>query len=154
MKKQDIIKHYESFSLWLESLKKLEQYSWQQPVSEGKWPVAAVVTHLLFWDRYSLKERFPLFKEGAELESFPDFQSVNDAAKEYAEKHDQIEIIDELLAVREQFLKMLGNMTEENLDILFMIGKHSLTIRDYFIDFIEHDLHHKKQIMEATGVSN
>ncbi|MBT2687817.1 DinB family protein [Bacillus sp. ISL-47] len=154
MRKEEIVKHYESFSLWLESLKKVEQKRWQQPVSEGKWPVAAVVAHLLFWDRYSLKERFPLFKEGAELESFPDFQSVNDAAKKYAAKHDQIEIISELLTVREQFLKMLHNFTEENMDTSFMIGKHSLTIRDYFVDFVEHDLHHKKQIMEATGVDN
>ncbi|WP_026583090.1 DinB family protein [Bacillus sp. J33] len=154
MKKQEMMTHYESFALWLESLKMLDQKTWEKPVSEGKWPVAAVVAHLLFWDRYSIQERFPYFKEGAELDSFPDFQSVNDAAREYAEKQEQCAVIDELLAIRKQYLKMLSSMTEQNLDTAFKIGSHSLTVRDYFADFIEHDLHHKKQIMQAAGVSN
>ena len=153
MKKQDIITHYEAFSAWLESLRDLDQESWLKPVSAGKWPVAAVVAHLLFWDRYSLDERFPFFKEGAVLVSYPDFQSVNDAAGEYAKKHAQLEIIEELLSVRRQFLQMLEGMSEEKLDTAFKIGSTSLTMRDYFADFIEHDIHHKKQIMQVSGIS-
>ncbi|MDF2039497.1 DinB family protein [Cytobacillus oceanisediminis] len=153
MKKQEIITHYESFSVWLESLKDLGQENWLKPVSAGKWPVSAVVAHLLFWDRYSLEERFPFFKEGSVLESYPDFQSVNDAAGEYAKKHAQLEIIEELLSVRRQFLRMLECMSEEKLDTAFKIGSTSLTVRDYFADFIEHDIHHKKQIMQAAGIS-
>ncbi|WP_264737031.1 DinB family protein [Cytobacillus firmus] len=153
MKKQDIITHYESFSVWLESMKDLGRENWLKPVSADKWPVAAVVAHLLFWDKYSLEERFPFFKEGAVLESYPDFQSVNDAAGEYAKKHAQLEIIEELLSVRRQFLRMLEGMSEEKLDTAFKIGSTGLTVREYFADFIEHDIHHKKQIMQAAGIS-
>ncbi|WP_053436662.1 DinB family protein [Sporosarcina globispora] len=153
MKKQDIIAHYESYSVWLESLKELGQEIWLKPVSAGKWSVAAVVAHLLFWDRYSLNERFPFFKEGAVLANYPDFQSVNDAAGKYAEKHTQLEIIEELLSARRQFLRMLEGMSEEKLDTAFNIGRHALTVRDYFADFTDHDIHHKKQIMQAAGIS-
>ncbi|MBX9972193.1 DinB family protein [Cytobacillus firmus] len=153
MKKQDIITHYESFSVWLESIKDLSRENWLKPVSAGKWPVSAVISHLLFWDKYSLEERFPFFKEGAVLESYPDFQSVNDAAGEYAKKHAQLEIIEELLSVRRQFHRMLEGMSEETLDTAFKIGSTSLTVRDYFADFIEHDIHHKKQVMQAAGIS-
>ena len=62
MQKKDIITHYESFSVWLESIKELDQVTWIKPVKAGKWPVAAVVAHLLFWDRYSLEKRFPFLK--------------------------------------------------------------------------------------------
>ncbi|MDM5226431.1 DinB family protein [Cytobacillus sp. NJ13] len=153
MKKQDIITHYESFSVWLESIKDLSRENWLKPVSAGKWPVSAVISHLLFWDKYSLEERFPFFNEGAVLESYPDFQSVNDAAGEYAKKHAQLEIIEELLSVRRQFHRMLEGMSEEELDTAFKIGSTSLTVRDYFADFIEHDIHHKKQVMQAAGIS-
>ncbi|RBP95030.1 putative damage-inducible protein DinB [Cytobacillus firmus] len=153
MKKQDIISHYESFSVWLESIKDLDRENWLKPVSAGKWPVAAVVAHLLFWDRYSIEQRFPFFKEGAVLENFPDFQSVNNAALEYAKKHAQLEIIEELLSVRRQFLQMLEGMSEEKLDTAFKIGSTSLTVRDYFADFIGHDIHHKKQIIQSAGIS-
>lgn len=153
MKKQDIVTHYESFSVWLESIKDLGRENWLKPVSDGKWPVAAVVAHLLFWDRYSLEQRFPFIKKGAVLENYPDFQSVNDAAGEYAKKHAQLEIIEELLSVRSQFLQMLQGMSEEKLDTAFKIGGTSLTVRDYIADFIEHDIHHKKQIMHAACIS-
>ncbi|MDP4169888.1 MAG: DinB family protein, partial [Bacillota bacterium] len=114
--------------------------------------IAAVVTHLLFWDRYSFSERFPFFQEGASLTPFPDFQKVNDEAANYA--HSGIsknEIINELLIVREQYIKLLNELTEEQLEISFTIGSHLLTIRDYFKDFVEHDLHHKQQIEKALG---
>ncbi|KAF0820146.1 MULTISPECIES: DinB family protein [unclassified Cytobacillus] len=152
MQKNEIITHYESFSVWLESIKVLDQETWLKPVKAGKWPIAAVVAHLLFWDRFSLEKRFPFFKKGAELESFPEFQYVNDAAAEYSQKHAQIEIIEELLEVRKQFLDILKGMTEENLNTAFTIGGTALTVRDYFADFIKHDIHHKKQINQAAGI--
>lgn len=43
-------------------------------------------------------------------------------------------------------------MTEEKLDTAFTIGSTALTVRDYFADFIEHDIHHKKQIIQAAGI--
>lgn len=147
MLKQEIINHYHEMNEWLQTLKKINETQWQMPIGEGKWSVAAVITHLLFWDRYSLKERFPLFLEGAKLEGFPDYQIINDSAKEYAEGSGmKDDIIEELLKIRLEFINLIEKYTEADLDISFTIGKHPLTIRDYFRDFVDHDSHHLKQI--------
>lgn len=154
LKISQIERHYQEFSEWANSLKELTEEQWSTSISEGKWTVGAVVAHLLFWDRYSLQERFPFFMEGAELTSFPDFQQVNDRARKYAEEEvSKNQIIDELIEVRKEYLDLLSRLTEEDLSISFKIGQHTLTVGGYFEDFIQHDLHHQKQVMEATGTS-
>ena len=144
--------HYKEFDGWIHSLKGLTDAEWNKPLGEGKWSVAAVVSHLLFWDRYSLEERFPYFKEGAELPSYPDFQGVNDRAREYAENTATKEqVLDELLAIRKDYREMLEQMDSEKLAVSFKISNHQLTIGSYFEDFIQHDLHHQKQVNQALG---
>lgn len=151
MNRKEISNHYTTFSVWILSLKEIVQSDWQQPISEGKWTVGAVIAHLLFWDKYSINERFPFFKEGAKLESFSDFQKVNDDAEEYSKKVSKEQVIAELLSIRTQFLSMIEKMKEDELNISFYIGDHQLTIKDYFKDFMEHDQHHKNQIVQALS---
>ncbi|WP_102262020.1 DinB family protein [Mesobacillus jeotgali] len=152
MNLEEIKQHYKEFDGWVHSLKGLSDAEWNKPLGDGKWSVAAVVSHLLFWDQYSLKERFPYFKEGAELPSYPDFQSVNERAREYAENTaTKEEILDGLLAVREEFHKMLEEMDNDKLAVSFKISEHHMTVGAYLIDFIQHDLHHQKQVDAALG---
>lgn len=148
----EIKQHYKEFDGWLNSLKGLTDSEWKMPLGEGKWSVAGVVSHLLFWDQYSLKERFPYFKEGAELPSYPDFQSINEAAREYAENTAaKEEIIGGLLSVRAKFHKMLDEMDDDKLALRFKISEHQMTIGAYLVDFIHHDLHHQKQVEAVLG---
>ncbi|WP_245243477.1 DinB family protein [Mesobacillus selenatarsenatis] len=144
--------HYKEFDGWIHSLKGLSDAEWNMPLGEGKWSVAAVVAHLLLWDQYSLEERFPYFKEGADLPSYPDFQGVNDRAREYAEnKATKEQVLDELLAIRKAYREMLEQMDSEKLAVSFRISNHQLTIGTYFEDFIQHDLHHQKQVNQVLG---
>jgi len=143
--------HYRDFDQWADSLRELQDGEWHKPLSEGKWSVAAVVAHLLLWDKYSLAERFPFFKEGAELPSYPDFQSVNDRAREYAEMTSKEQILDELLDTRRGYHELLELTNSEKLAVSFKISTHTLTVEEYVTDFIQHDLHHQKQVDEALG---
>lgn len=141
--------HYKNFQVWLQSLNSVNDNKWFAPIAEGKWSPAAIVSHLLFWDKHSLKDRFPNFKNGAELVAYPDFQQVNDSAREYA--HSGVtkeEILNEIIEVRKQYFHFL-DLYNDHLTDAFSIGNHSLTIKEYFEDFIGHDLHHQKQIIEA-----
>ncbi|MBT2678374.1 DinB family protein [Bacillus sp. ISL-35] len=122
------------------------------PLGEGKWAVAAVVSHLLFWDKFSLEKRFPFFKEDAVLPSFPDFQEINDMARDYAENNaTKDQILDELLEVRQEFHEMLERMNQDALAVSFKISDHQMTTGTYFADFIWHDLHHQKQVDAVLG---
>lgn len=148
---QQLKGHYTAFDGWLQSLKEISDSEWHMPVGEGKWSVAAVVSHLLFWDMYSLEERFPYFEEGAVLPSFPNFQSVNDQAEEYSKKATKVQIIDEFLAVRQKFQNMLEQMDNDKLAISFKISDHDMTVGGYITGFVSHDLHHKKQVVETLN---
>lgn len=143
--------HYREFDKWAESLRELQDIEWHRPLGEGKWSVAAVVAHLLLWDKYSLEERFPFFNEGASLPSYPDFQNVNDRAKDYAEMTSKAQILDELAETRKGYQDLLEQMDSEKLAVSFKISTHSLTVEEYISDFIQHDLHHQKQVDEALG---
>ncbi len=152
MNLEQMKQHYTKFDGWINSLRDLDDNEWHEPLGEGKWSVAAVVAHLLFWDKFSLDERFPYFQEGAELPSFPDFQEVNDHARVYAEKEaSKVQILDELLAIRKEFHEILKEMDSEKLGVAFKISDHQLTVGEYIEDFIQHDLHHQKQIEQALG---
>jgi uncharacterized damage-inducible protein DinB len=143
--------HYKEFDKWADSLRELQDNEWHKPLGEAKWSVAAVVAHLLLWDKYSLEERFPFFNEGAELPSYPDFQNVNDRAKDYAEMTSKEQILDELAETRKGYHDLLEQMDSEKLTVSFKISAHSLTVGEYVADFIQHDLHHQKQVNEALG---
>jgi hypothetical protein len=150
LKKNEIRDHYVNFQEWLESLNELDDQAWFAPIAEGKWSTAAIISHLLFWDRYSFKERFPVFQQDAQLERFPNFQEVNDGAKEYAHSGvSKKQLIQEIVNEREQYFHLIEKFGDDGLDIPFSIGDHQLTVGEYFIDFIGHDLHHQKQINEA-----
>jgi uncharacterized damage-inducible protein DinB len=147
MNKVEITKAYESLNQWFQSLNEVGEQKWFAPIDEGKWSMAACLSHLLFWDRFSLEERFPFIKEGASLPPFPDFQTVNNKAHDYAESGiTKTELLHELIHTRMELLSIITSYTEEELDTSFSIGDHQLTIRDYFVDFIQHDYHHKNQI--------
>lgn len=149
MEKVEMQNHYLQFSDWLVSLRGIDNESWNSPIGEGKWSVGAVITHLLLWDEYSLKERFPYFEQDVKLTPFPNYQQVNDEAKRMAEEITKEEIIDKLLEIRKKYEHLLSEKNEEMLNISFSIGSHTLTVRDYFKDFIDHDLHHQNQVNEA-----
>lgn len=152
MKLNEIREHYINFQEWLQSLKALDDREWFAPIAEGKWSIAAIVSHLLSWDRYSFQHLFPNFKEGAALDGFPDFQEVNQAADKYAHSGmTKEQLLDEILGERQHYFTNINEYSEEDLTISFTIGNHNFSIDEYFKDFIGHDIHHQKQIMEKIN---
>jgi uncharacterized damage-inducible protein DinB len=143
--------HYREFDQWADSLRELTDDEWLKPLGEGKWSVAAVVAHLLLWDKYSLEERFPFFIEGAELPSYPDFQGVNDRARDYSEMASKEQVLDELAGTRKSYHELLEQMDSEKLAVSFKISTHALTVEEYLVDFIQHDQHHQKQVNDVLG---
>jgi uncharacterized damage-inducible protein DinB len=147
LKKQDLIEHNVRISEWVHSLKEADDEAWLVPTAEGKWAPAAIVSHMLFWDQYSLTERFPYFAEGAKLPNFPDFQKINDEAEAYALSGTaKEEILRRFAETRARIIQLLEGLEDSDLDKEFFIGGNKISAREYFMDFAEHDLHHKEQV--------
>ncbi|UJF33983.1 DinB family protein [Paenibacillus hexagrammi] len=52
MNVESIIRVFGAYSSWVASLETLDERLWLTPVSEGKWSVGQIVSHLLNWDQH------------------------------------------------------------------------------------------------------
>jgi hypothetical protein len=63
----DLINDFEQLILWSQSLRTYSKKNFFKPVSHNKWSVAEIIAHLIFWDRYILREMLPQIKPNAEI---------------------------------------------------------------------------------------
>ncbi len=147
MTKTEIIQRNVRFNQWVQSLESLTDEEWLGPVKPGKWSIAEIITHLTYWDRYFLKERFPKIKAEARLPRSIDVHVMNQKASLYAKSGvPKKEIIKEFIETRDLLTKAINARSEEELDATFYDRGHPETLRKYLIKFCEHDRHHKHQI--------
>ncbi|WP_227397274.1 DinB family protein [Jeotgalibacillus aurantiacus] len=152
MNKKEWFVHNETYLHWLNQLNVMDKDAFFSPLAEGKWSVAAIVSHLGAWDRYSLEERIPFAKEGAALSRYPDFQSFNQKAWNTAHSGiSQKEVIEEAVTQREALIKKAKTFSEEQWRTRFTIGKYEMTLEEYITGFAEHDEHHMKQLAEKSS---
>ena len=85
-------------------------------------------------------------KEGEIHERYPDFQEFNAKAAASANKQTFKGTLAHAKEQRTKIMEQLQKIEETEWDKIFYIGEHSMSIRQYFTDFIEHDLHHMVQI--------
>lgn len=115
MLKKDIVDHYNNINNWFQSLKIEDEQIWNTPIEKDKWSVGAVIAHILLWDKYSIKERFPNFQSENKLPPFPDFQKINNHARQLIEDGAEKDVvIDELLTVRRELMDILERLNEEH----------------------------------------
>ncbi|TFE01929.1 DinB family protein [Jeotgalibacillus sp. R-1-5s-1] len=151
MNKKEWFVHNETYLHWLNQLNTMDKDTFFAPLAEGKWSVAAIVSHLGAWDRYSLEERVPFVKEGASLSRYPDFQAFNQKAWDDAHSGKSREdIIREAVTQREKLIEKAKTFNEEQWNIRFTIGKQEMTFEEYITGFAEHDEHHMKQLSEKS----
>jgi len=147
-----IIKHYEKSLHEVKALRNLSEEQWRMPIEDGKWSVAEVIGHLTPWDKFVLEHRIPYLFTNTYLPKGPDIEHMNAmAAKKSREKHLE-ETITEFVLVRSQLLQAIQQLTDEQWQQPLNIGQSKLTIADYFVGLIDHDLHHFSQIQNVVHV--
>ncbi|MEG9298867.1 DinB family protein [Mangrovibacillus sp. Mu-81] len=150
MRKEELINHHDYFISWLKELKGVEEDKWYAPMEEGKWSIAANVSHIIKWDKYIFHRVLPNVSEGAVLPSFPEFDVFNQEAAKYA--HDgvtQERLLEEGTETRKSILHYIESLDEEQMGQSFEVDDHHYTLSEFFDDFIWHDKHHQKQIEES-----
>lgn len=146
MKKQEIIAKQKEYVVWLNTLSSFSEESAKTSYQAGKWSPKEIVMHLAEWDRFTFEDRLPYMKEGAKLENFPEFEEFNAKAATRAAEQTFEETVAYAKRERQRLTQKLEEIDDGEWDNEFLIGKHTLSIKEYFSDFSEHDAHHKRQI--------
>lgn len=138
------LNQFASFLIWVEKLKEMAQDLWLKPISEGKWSLREILTHIMYWDKNSLEMMVPHMSEGANL-TFVDIEQLNQEAAAFARSYDSLHaLIDDLIQTRKQLLRLLEEKYDEA--TTFIIDNEEYTYKKFVQIFIHHDEHHKKQI--------
>ena len=81
MGENKIINDFNEYSIWINTLKGMKEELWMAPISEGKWTIGEIISHIMNWDDYLLRETLSSVRwKGME---FPDFD-YNKLASSYA----------------------------------------------------------------------
>ncbi len=146
LRKVKILREHQRYLEWLDSLQSYSEEEGRKPYREGKWSPKEIIMHLAEWDRFTLENRLPRMKEGEIHERYPDFQEFNAKAAATANKQTFKQTLAHAKEQRTKIMEQLQKVDETEWEKIFYIGEHPMSIRRYFTDFIEHDLHHKVQI--------
>ncbi|MEC0268865.1 DinB family protein [Paenibacillus anseongense] len=150
------ILQYKKFTEWTDTLQDVQESAWLQPIAERKASIGEIISHLKNWDSYLITTIIPAIKAGEGM-VFPDFDSFNDIAYEYARSGiSQNRLLDEFKLTRLQLVEILLAETEVVFKRVTVNGvetcPHTGTPYSllYIIhEFNDHDKHHKNQILEV-----
>ncbi|GIN87699.1 hypothetical protein J6TS2_40850 [Heyndrickxia sporothermodurans] len=134
---------------YLEAVKTDQHDHYFQPIAEGKWSKAAIIAHIMYWDRFFFEERLPIMLEGGALIGITteQIEEMNKKAEAYAHSGvSLLEIVDAAIQQRERLVERLQN---QDLSRTFTIKEQLHTLESYVKGEYEHDLHHIKQLKGA-----
>ncbi|MGF7050778.1 hypothetical protein J2T13_005328 [Paenibacillus sp. DS2015] len=148
--KQQLISDLDEFLTFIKSLDTLKDGIWFAPLSEGKWRIYDIVTHIMKWDDYFNNVTFPILaqRELSELREHHDYLGYNEQSIQYGKGRTKKEIIDETIQNR---LIMISNLIklEDNKFSALYLGDRGFTLTSYMTEFFtSHDKHHMKQIQD------
>lgn len=152
---QKTISEYEQFCKWTSILHQLNDSDWYRPIKEGRASIAEIIAHLRNWDLHLTNVVIPSIRRGEGME-FPEFNSYNAKAYEYANSGvSKDQLLQEFTSDRMKLIHILSNMSPEELLLETTANgvKHCPnTGKPYSLlhiihEFIEHDDHHRKQIL-------
>lgn len=137
---------YEKNMHFFQTLKAKNEEDLNSPISKGKWSIREIIGHIYYWDLYLLEKMVPEMKENGVLPDFPDHDAYNaDAIVSLERFTNTKEQIEEFVITRK---KLIYKMEKLDQGIKFTIGnkKRKFTPESFLKMFVNHDLHHIKQI--------
>ncbi len=155
---RSVLNDYASLINWLESTAmEMSETIFFQPIKQGKWSPAEILTHIMMWDNYLLKERIPFIEMAANLPKLDNVEEVNQRAAEYALSGlNKENLVAETVQARRQVVARLQQFEPIQWSNTFYIEKYPICLTSYIKGLIEHDDHHKLQVevfMNEQGFS-
>ena len=145
-----MIEEFKAFITFVNSLNSIDEEYWNKPLSEGKWSMKDVISHIMLWDKYYYEGAIQKIKHGEALTvKHLNYDEFNAKARDYAKSQSKDKIIDQFIEYREKIIADITELTEEEYTKKYKNGdKRVFTIRGYVRSFSLHDKGHGKQIKE------
>ncbi|GGH22440.1 DinB family protein [Paenibacillus segetis] len=147
--KAQLLQQFHNWVNFVHMLEDRETALWNTPIAEEKWAVRDVVSHIMHWDMYFLNEAIVKIAHNQPVTSkHLDYDEFNEQACELGRKISLTKLAEQTIEVRKQIIEHITSMTEEQYDGIYMDEDgNNFGIVAFLQDFIEHDQHHMKQIM-------
>lgn len=152
----NLIEQLEGYVPFVASLREIDTIKWTTSISEGKWSVRDIISHIMMWDKNFLDNIVPklLNQEPVTLEEDTDVQGFNDRAVKYGKTLTQNQLLDEAISYRSEIVSELRKLPKTAFLLVFP-GRDSFTLSSFLKDlFVSHDSHHTKQIQQFLAVMN
>ena len=138
------------FKEWNDFVLGITDLDWKTPISDGKWAIHDVVSHIMLWDKYFYETTIgPIARDESITLSLMDFDLFNKNAIEYGKTKTKDELIELTLKYRNLILDCISGLDEVDYSKEYVDGR--FTFESYLRDFILHDQHHMMQIKEIKG---
>ncbi|WP_047982812.1 DinB family protein [Ornithinibacillus californiensis] len=141
----NILNRFEKAVVDIIQLKEIEEARLLESISEGKWSIRDIVAHLYYWDKFNLENMLPYMTDGANLPVFPDHDTHNAEGLALLRDHSIESIVDLFVKERRKLIEQL-NMIDDDIRFTIGKGKRKFSVESFAKIFLEHDLHHLKQI--------
>ncbi|MGW6148068.1 DinB family protein [Bacillus mycoides] len=150
MEKECILEEKLSLIEWCQTLKCVTNDVWFEPFRKGSWAIADVISHFIVWDEFLIKYRILCFVSGKSVPIVPtDVEEMNKGAIKYARYGiSKEELIDQFSFTRKQLVDQIERIPARNFNNDYQFGTKKLRLNNYFSPLIEHDLKHKKEIIQ------
>ncbi|WP_242309421.1 DinB family protein [Bacillus cereus group sp. BfR-BA-01331] len=150
MAKECILEEKLSLIEWCQTLNGISEDIWFQPFKKGSWAIADVISHFIVWDEFLMKYRISYFVSGKSVPIVPtDVEEMNKVAIKYARSGiSKEELIDQFSFTRKQLVDQIERIPARNFNNDYQFGTKKLRLNNYFSSLIEHDLKHKKEIIQ------
>ncbi|MFJ7746814.1 DinB family protein [Peribacillus sp. NPDC097295] len=147
MNKKSIIQEKRNLVEWSRSLKDISNELWVKPFYSGSWGTSEVISHLMYWDKFMMENRITYILRN---ECIPiiniDVEAMNKEAAEYARAGiTKEDLLNQFIFVCEELVNLIGKIPEERF-FQPLQGKEHITLSEYLVGMIDHDLKHKIQI--------
>ena len=126
----------------------------RKPIAEGKWSIIEIVGHFYPWDEFVLQQRIPFLFTGESLPKAPSADELNSRSSFIARRESIENTLNKCIAVRQDFINQLLQVSEEKWLSPIQIGQSILTFYEYLKGLMEHDLHHINQIKSTINTGD
>ena len=155
LNKKSIIQEKRNLVDWSRSLKNISNELWVKPFRNGSWGTAEVISHFISWDKFMMENRITYILRNECLPKINiDVEAMNKEAAEYARAGiTKEDLLNEFIFIREELVNLISKIPEERFHHPLQ-GKEHITLSEYFVGMIDHDLKHKKQIESHINKKN